>query len=67
MANYERKGGSRPTDELYLWSRKLSQLLRHGILDTDLEMDTAGYVLVSQLLRLPKFKGCSLEKIKIIE
>ena len=44
----------------------MSWLLRHGIDHTDLKMNDEGYVQVSEMLKLKKFNGCTLDIVEQI-
>lgn len=56
---------------LYLMENKVLSkyiiwVLRHGIVDCKLKINSEGYILVDDLLSLNKLKSCSINDIKII-
>lgn len=48
------------------YSKKLSYLLRHGIIDNKLSIDTAGYVKVADILKLRILRDLTLDELIFI-
>lgn len=45
-------------------SKSLSWILRHGLIDLELNVDSAGFICIDELLSLPQMKDISFEMIK---
>lgn len=61
------RGGRRKEQgPLEKYSRSLTKILRHKAVERGLTIDSAGYVDVQILLKLPEFRGLSLQLLKKI-
>lgn len=62
----KRRRGTAVASEEVKWSKKLAWALRHRAIDLGLNMDSAGFVSVDELLGKNDFRGLSFDLLKTI-